>query len=359
MDVRTKFFAGLVLALSVIGYLMVAPFLQYVLGAALLAFILHPFQRRLAPRIGARVSAALLTVTAFVVAVVPIVVFSFLLVSWAVEFVDRLGTGELETMLESARVFLIEDAGVPADTVTEFEASLLTTFEDFGLSTSEFVLSELVNVINATMQTTIGLMTLAFLLYYFLRDGEELLEWIRTVVPLHDRVKRELESEIATVTSAVINSHLLIAVVQGTLGGIGLYLVGVSNVTFWTVVMIVMGVIPVMGVWAVWAPAVGYLWLTGDTVSALVLLGYGLAVLSVVDNYLRAIVVDRGSGLHPGVVLVGVLGGIYLLGFLGIFLGPVILAVLKASLVVFSENWREVPQPDADAQPTPESIAQD
>ncbi|WP_247729377.1 AI-2E family transporter [Halovivax limisalsi] len=359
MDVRTKFFAGLVVALAVIGYLMVAPFLQYVLGAALLAFVLHPFHRRLAPRVGGRVSAALLTVAAFAVAVVPLVVFSFLLVSWAAEFVDRLGTGDLEVMIESSRTFLVDEVGIPAVYVDDLESTILTTIEDVGLSTSEFVLSELVNVINTTLHTTVGLMTLAFLLYYFLLDGRTLIAWMRQVVPLHDDVQRELEDEISTVAWAVINSHLLIAVVQGTLGGIGLYLVGVSNVTFWTVVMIVMGVIPVMGVWVVWTPAVGYLWFTGETGSALVLLAYGVAVLSVVDNYLRAIVVDRGSGLHPGVVLVGVLGGIYLLGFLGIFLGPVILAVLKASMVVFSENWRVTDDPEPEAPSTPESIAQD
>jgi len=94
----------------------------------------------------------------------------------------------------------------------------------------------------------------------------------------------------------------------------------------------------VIGVWLVWAPMVVYLIVVGDPVAAALLLAYGIAVLSVVDNYLRAIFVDRGSGVHPAIVLVGVLGGIYLLGIMGLFLGPILLALFKASVTVFDRT---------------------
>ncbi|WP_254863787.1 AI-2E family transporter [Halovivax gelatinilyticus] len=354
MDVRTGFFAVLVVGLGVVGYLMVAPFLQYVLGAALLAFVLYPVHRRLAPRVGPRVSAITLTAAAFVVAIVPMIVFSLIILSTALEYVDRIEEGDIEAIHESARTVMIEQLGLSPHDVAEIESTIQGAIEDVGYTASEFVLSELVGVINTTIHTSFGLMILAFLLYYFLVDGREFVGWIRQVTPLRKPVQKELEGEISNVTWAVIHSHLLVAIVEGVLGGIGLYLVGVSNVAFWTVVMIVVSIMPVIGVWLVWAPAVGYLLLTGDVVGGLLLLAYGVAVLSVVDNYLRAIFVDRGSGLHPAVVLVGVIGGIYLLGILGLFLGPVLLAVFKASLTVFSENWTELASPESEPTPTPQ-----
>ncbi len=351
MDVRTGTFALLVVVLGAVGFLLVAPFLQYVLGAALLAFLLYPVHRRLAPRVGSRVSAVTLTAAAFLMAIVPMIVLSLIILSTALEYIERIEEGDIAALQESGRSFLIDQLGLSTDRVTEIEEAIESGLEDVGYTASEFVLSELVSVINTTIHTSFGLMILAFLLYYFLVDGQQFLDWIRRVTPLREDVRSELFDEISNVTWAVIHSHLGVAIVEGILGGIALYLVGVSNVAFWTVVMIVVSIMPVVGIWLVWAPAVGYLLLTGDVLYATLLLVYGITVLSVVDNYLRAIFVDRGSGLHPAVVLVGVVGGIYLLGILGLFLGPVLLAVFKASLTVFAENWNELARPERAAPP--------
>ena len=342
MEVRTGFFALIVVVLGAVGFLIVAPFLQYVLAAALLAFILYPAHERLAPRVGPRVSAGILTAVAFVAAIVPIVVFSLIILSTAVEYLERVEGSDVEDVIDSVRTVLVDDFGMDPATVDELEAVVADEFEAALYSGTEAVLGEIVSLVNTLIHTSFGLMLLVFVLYYFLVDGERFLAWTRQVTPLDGDVQDELFDEIETVTWAVIQSHLLVAIVEGILGGIGLYLVGISNVGFWTVVMIVVSILPVIGVWLVWAPAVGYLALTGDPLGALFLLAYGVAVLSVVDNYLRAYFVDRGSDLHPATVLVGVLGGIYLLGVLGLFLGPILLAVFKASLTVFSRNWNDV-----------------
>ncbi len=129
----------------------------------------------------------------------------------------------------------------------------------------------------------------------------------------------------------MLRSHVLVAIAEGVLGGIGLYVLGVPNVAFWTVVMIIVSFLPAIGVWLVWGPIVGYLFVMGDSVGASLLLVYGFTVLSVVDNYLRAVLVDLESGVHPGTVLIGVIGGLYLFGMLGLLLGPVLLATFKPS----------------------------
>lgn len=338
MDVRTGFFALLVAVLAVIGSLMIAPFLQFVLAAALLAFVLSPAHRRLTPTVGSRVSAIVLTSLAFLAAVVPLLVFSLVVIETVLSFLDGFDQSDVSEAIESARVVLMEDFGVDPGHVDEFESAVVEEFEELLSASAEILLGQVIGLLDTTIHTSFGVMILVFLLYYFLVDGRTLLEWVRTVTPLEDDVQSELLEEVSTVTWAVIGSHLLVAVVEGVLGGIGLYLVGVSNVAFWTVVMIVVSIMPAIGVWLVWGPAVVYLFVVGDATGGLFLLLYGIAVLSVVDNYLRAIFVDKGSGLHPAVVLVGVVGGIYLLGIMGLFLGPVLLAVFKASVTVFTRT---------------------
>ncbi|MFC3958016.1 AI-2E family transporter [Halovivax cerinus] len=351
MDVRTGFFALLILGLGVVGYLLVEPFLQYVLGAGLLAFMLRPVHLRLAASVGPRISAALLTLLVLLVAIVPLIVLSVIVLATAAEFVDQLERGDVETVQESLRSLFVDRFGVSTERMEQVEGALESGIEDAAYTASETVLSEFVSIINTTIHTSFGFMTLLFLLYYFLLDGERFLDWVRHVAPLHDAVQDELLSEIASVTWAVIFSHLLVAIVVGVLGGVGFAVAGLPNVAFWTVVMIVVTILPVIGVWLVWGPAVVYLLSVGAVVPALVLLVYGLAILSLIDNYLRAIFVDQGSGLHPAVVLVGVLGGIYLLGILGLFLGPVLLAVFKVSLAVFSENWHQLGPEEPQATP--------
>ncbi|WP_255191880.1 AI-2E family transporter [Natronobeatus ordinarius] len=338
MDVRTGFFALLVAGLGVVGYLMVDPFLQYVLAAGLLAFLLTPLHGRLAPRIGPRPSAIVLTAFAFVAAVVPLLVFSFVILQTVLSFLNDLEESDVTEAIETVRNVLVDDFGLDPEQVDELELMVAEEFEAFLYASLETVLSEALGLVNRTIHMSFGLMVLVFLLYYFLVDGERFLGWVRGVTPLEDSVVDELFDEMSVVTWAVIQSHLLVAIVEGILGGIGLYVVGVSNVAFWTVVMIVVSILPIVGVWLVWGPAVAYLFVTGDVLGGVFLLGYGLAVLSVVDNYLRAIFVDKGSGLHPAVVLIGVVGGIYLLGILGLFLGPILLAVFKASVTVFSRT---------------------
>ncbi|ELY39654.1 AI-2E family transporter [Natronorubrum tibetense] len=332
MDARTAFFALLLATLGVICALLVAPLLQYVLAAGLLAFVLYPAHERLERQIGARPSALALTAFAIVAAVVPLIYFSIVVLQTVFSFLDDFD--ELAAV-EELRTAALE-LGIEAEVLDELESELLAEIEGSLSGSVEIVLQELVGLLNASIRMSFGLLVLVFLLYYLLVDGDRFVAWVSDIAPLEDNVRDELFDEIEVVTWAVIYSHVLVAVVEGLLGGLGFYLLGVPNVAFWTVVMIVVSFLPAVGVWLVWGPAVVYLAITADPLTAVVMLLYGVVVLSIVDNYLRAIFVDRGSGLHPAVVLIGVIGGIYLLGIMGLFLGPVLLAVFKAGLNVFS-----------------------
>ncbi|MFC7211463.1 AI-2E family transporter [Natronoarchaeum sp. GCM10025321] len=338
MDVRTAFFALLVAVLGVIGFLLVDPFLQYVLAAGLIAFVLFPLHERLADRIGQRLSAGFLTAVTFVVAIVPLLILSLIIIDTTISFLTELQGSQLSAFIDSIRRFLLEDLGAQPEQVAEFESAVLAEFEGLLDASTDILLTQTLGLLDTTVEVGTGVLILAFLLYYFLVDGTELLDWTRQVTPLSGDVQDELYEEMSRVIWAVVGSHLLVAIAEGILGGLGLWVLGISNAAFWAVVMVILSVLPLIGIWLVWGPMVGYLIVVGDPVGAVILLVYGLSVLAVVDEYLRAILVDVGSGIHPAIVLIGVLGGIYLLGVMGLFLGPVLLALFKAAVTVFDRT---------------------
>ncbi|RQG91162.1 AI-2E family transporter [Natrarchaeobius halalkaliphilus] len=353
MNVRTTFFVVLLLALGAIAALMIVPLLQYVMAAAFLAFVLHPVHARLERRVGSRISALLLTAVAVVGIVVPFLLVSLIVLQTAASFLRDVDGASL---IERVRTIARDDLGLDEEYVHSIESALLAEIDSSLSNAIEVALFELVGLVNTSIEMGLGLIVFVFLLYYLLADGRTFIAWLTDVIPLEEEVRSELFSEIDVVTWAVIKSHVLVAVVEGVLGGFGLYLLGVPNVAFWTVVMIVVAFLPAAGVWLVWGPAVGYLALVSGPVPAVALLLYGVTVLSLIDNYLRAYFVDRGSGLHPAVVIIGVIGGIYLLGIMGLFLGPVLLAVFKAGITVFSRTTTVTGDGDRSAASTVGSL---
>ncbi|NGM70545.1 AI-2E family transporter [Natronolimnobius sp. AArcel1] len=357
MDLRVGFLAALVVLLGGVGTLVVLPLLQYLLAAALLAFVLFPLHDALAHRtvsiretsitITPRLSAVVVTIFGLFATVLPLLVLSLVVLQTVLSFVEDFDEMAITEVVHGA----LDELGFDESAITDLETYLSAETEGFLDRSVELALQELLGLLNTSFQVALGLLVLVFLLYYFLVDGRRLVGWIGSVAPIRDDVRKELIGEIEDVTWAVLMSHVLVAFAEGILGGIGLYLLDVPNAAFWTIIMIVVSFLPAIGIWLVWAPVVGYLFLMGEPLSAVLLLAYGITVLSVVDNYLRAVLVDMGSGVHPGTVLVGVIGGLYLFGFLGLLLGPVLLAMFKAVVEVFSEVY------DASDNPSEEILS--
>ncbi|WP_158057257.1 AI-2E family transporter [Halorussus halophilus] len=326
MDVRDVFFALLLGALFVLAVLVVRPFLAYILAAGLLAFVLHPAQRRLSPRIGTRPAALALVVLAVLMTTVPIVLLSVSVLPEAAKTAEEVAHRPVLDRAER----VLQSVGVPvefgdADAVSRQLVDLLV--------------GNVSELLTTTVKLVLGLSLLVFVLYYLLVDGQSLIRWVRDVTPLDAEIQEELYTETNQVTWAVLKGHVFVGVVQGVLGGVGFFLVGLPNVLFWTMVMVLFAFVPVVGVGAVWVPGGLYLVATGQVVPGVALLVYGATVVSWVDNYLRAYAVDFQAGLHPAVVLVGVVGGIYFMGALGLFLGPVLLAVFKATVTVVDDYY--------------------
>ncbi|ELY66809.1 AI-2E family transporter [Natrinema versiforme] len=331
MDARTAFFALLVAALCGLAALLVLPLVEYVLAACLLAVVLRPAYERLEPRVGPRIAGLALTGVAVVAGVVPLVLVSLVVLRTALSTLESL---EPDRMLDYGREVARDDLGLADETVTTLEIAVRSELEGSIAGAAELTLGRLIDIVTTGIDVAVGLVVLVFLLYYLLVDGAAFVDWLRETAPLEARVLDELFAEIEDVTWAVLRSHVLVAIVQGLLGGLGLAILGVPYATTLGAILVLASFLPTVGVWLVWGPVTVAHAASSDPVHAGVLLGYGVAVLAVTDNYLRASLVDRGSSLHPATALVGVVGGISLFGIVGVFVGPVILAAFKACVSV-------------------------
>lgn len=330
MDARRGTFVLLLAVLGVLVALFVRPFFTYVVGAALLSFVLYPAHRRLAPAVGERPSAALLVLGAVVAVVLPVVAMLAVVASEAAALANNLGGAPTLAAIEDT---IRGTIGVSVD----LEPRLRALVE----RVADAVAGQGPELVSAGVHFLIGVMLLVFLLYYLLVDGDAFVAWLADVVPLDDAVWTELREEVRRTTWAVLKGHVFVAIAQGALAGIGLFAAGIPNAAFWTLVMIFLGFLPIVGVPLVWGPAAVYLVATGRVVAGGLLALYGLTLVAAVDDYLRALLVDRGSSIHSAVILLGALGGVYAIGAMGLFLGPIVIGLFKAALEVFDEHYLE------------------
>lgn len=333
MNEQKGFLILLISALGVISAYMLKPFVAYILGAGLLAFMLIPLHRRLKPYIGEKLSAMFLVLLSVLVVVVPMVFTTVAVVEDAGDLASRVDDLQTIDLAEIDQRFE-ELAGLDLDLESSIEEGLRSF-----MSTSFGGISQIVNIV---ANVGIGLSIMLFLQYYLIKDGPEFIEWLKKIVPLPDFIQDRLYERTTLTTWAVIKGHILVALAQGGIAGIGLYIAGVPNPYFWTFIMTILAFLPLIGSFLVWGPASFYLLSIDQFEAGIFLLLYGLVVVNLTDNFLRPIVVDRSAELHPAVILIGVIGGVYLLGAPGLFIGPIILGIFKAALVVFSRHYDDL-----------------
>jgi predicted PurR-regulated permease PerM len=238
-----------------------------------------------------------------------------ILPSWATMLLDRLGLSDFPAAREKLSEGLRQGSQVVA-------AQALRV----GQSTFDFVVS---------------LFVMVYLLFFLLRDGEALSRRFRSALPLRGEHKQALFEAFTVVVRATVKGSLVVAALQGALGGLIFWLLGIHAPLLWAVLMAVLSLLPAVGSALVWLPVALYLVSTGAVWQGVVLVAYGVLVIGLVDNFLRPILVGQDARMPDYLVLVSTLGGIAVLGVNGVVVGPLIAALFIAAWGIFSAARRE------------------
>ena len=184
-----------------------------------------------------------------------------------------------------------------------------------------------------------------FMLYYLFKDGPALIKRMQGILPLSKKHKTIVYDKLKNTTHAVMYGSILIALIQGALGALGFWIFGINSFFIWGMVMAIFALVPIVGTAIIWIPAALYLIAKGATNgnmtlvwSGVGLLIYGTLVISSADNLLKPKLIGNRSGMHPVVVLLGVLGGLSLFGFAGFLIGPLILAALTSFADIYQKE---------------------
>lgn len=321
------------------------PFYGVLFWATVLAILFMPLYRRLTKRFNERHNlSAVATVLAIVVIVIlPASVITGLLVQEGIGIYERIQSGELNFGRYFQQVFgalppwatgLLERFGIAS--IADVQARLSA-----GLAKGiQFLAGQAMNVGQNAFEFVLNFFILLYLLFFFLRDGASLSQRMREALPLERDLQQNLAAKFANVIRATIKGNIVVAIVQGALGGIIFALLGIRAAVFWGVVMMFLSLLPAVGTALVWLPVAIYLLVAGSTWQGLVLIAYGVLVIGLVDNVLRPILIGKDTKLPDWIVLMSTLGGLVIFGFNGFVIGPVIAAMFIAvwDVVASSRN---------------------
>lgn len=326
---RTFLILLLVAALGV-SFLMVLPYMGYILTGLILGFILKPVKERI-DTVTSYSSIITIFLTIFI-ALLPLMVLLGVVADDAAQIVNSIEDREISLGQIEQQISQL--------TGEEFslEERLRSSIETIGST----VLSSTSQIVNLASGFAIGISILLFTQYYALKEGSDLVEWTKQLDILPDDLQEELYRKTAATTQNVIEGHVITALVSGIVAGVGLFLVGVPNIAFWTFMMMILGLIPFIGTALIWVPAAIYLLINGQIYSGVLLLIYGIVAVGSVDNFLRPFLVDEEADLHPMFIILGVIGGVAIFGPIGIFVGPVIFGIAKILVKIYMKNYDQL-----------------
>ncbi len=335
-------------------WLMIQPFLKVLAWAAVLVIVFSPVHRRLLSRTKRPATSALLSCLLVIVTILlPVTLIALALYHEITPFAQNLQANIASLLDPNSPVtgrflrWLGQYVNVEQWRSQDFVVERL---KGMGGAIAGRTLDFVGGVAGAVVQIFFAIFTM----YYLFRDGDRIVNALPDVLPLRREQSEKIFARTREVISASVYGVLVIATIQGTLGGLMFWILGLPSPLVWAVVMTLLSMIPMAGSFLVWGPAAIFLALSGFWVKAIILTAWGALVIGTVDNFLRPKLVGEKTKLHELFIFFSVLGGLKVFGILGIVLGPVVLAITLALLDVF----RQVDETTEEAVPGSSLIEQ-
>jgi predicted PurR-regulated permease PerM len=336
-----KLFLWLVIAVSLAFAWIVAPVFGAVLWAIVCAILFAPLHRRILavlkrPNLAACASLGLI----IAMVILPLTIFAVAVTTEASSVYERIEKGEVNFGKYLQQVI---DSLPPwaANLMDRFGLSNMTALKQklsAGASeTSKAVAMQALSIGQNTMAFLLNLFVMLYVLYFLLRDGDEIYDRVRKAVPLRSEYKRALFEKFSVVVRATIKGNLIVALLQGGLGGVIFWILGLQAPLLWGALMAILSLLPAVGAAMIWLPVAIYLLATGAVTKGIILLVFGVVVISLVDNVARPILVGKDTKMPDYIVLVSTLGGIAVFGVNGFVLGPIIAAIFIAVWDIFTK----------------------
>lgn len=313
--------------IGIVSYLIIKPFLLAIIGATILAILFNPLHNKILKITKApKFSAAITCLIGLIIVLIPAIFVGQALYNEATVVFKVVASQNVssEKIVGSVTYFYDTVAsylpGVTSSDVRAFSINIVK-------SVSNWLRLQVIAIPNKILLVLLSI----FLFYYMLCDGRKLIKWIYEGLPLTKTEQSLIDSRLSNMTHAVVYGQIVTAIAQGLVAMIGYWAFGFKAPVIWGIITMFFSLVPFVGTAIIWVPASIYLIYSGLDIgtwwNGVALFAYGAIIINTVDNVLRPIFIGATSRMHHAIALLGVIGGLSVFGFIGIFAGPLILSL--------------------------------
>jgi predicted PurR-regulated permease PerM len=322
---------ALVIGLFVLAFLVLKPIAFAIIYGMLLAYIFYPIHAFIVRKIKSETISALLVSLGVLITVIAIFIVSFwALLNQGIDFyltIQNLNIGE--SIAKSFPSFLANSKLAPTivSSINSSFSKLISTF-----------LTELGNLVLNLPNLIVQFLVMAFIFFFGLKDGERAAEYLKSLLPLKRETQNRFFKHFEDLTKSVLVGQVVVGIIQGLVAGVGYFIFGVPNALLLTVLTTLLSILPLIGPWIVWIPVDVYLFVIGREGAGLGLLIYGLLLINWIEVIMRPIIVSRRTQINEAIIFIGMMGGIYFYGIVGLIIGPLMLAYVLLVLELYRKH---------------------
>lgn len=342
---KTLFFVTVLLTTLIGAIWLLKDYLSIIFLSVIFAIVVHPlyilFQEKLKIRKG--FSTLLTIIVAFFLIILPIILSANL-------FAQEIGQLVAETLTNrDSTIMLLRDyvastntllAQIPLVDIQVEAIQLDRTVTEFGANISGYILDRAVAIGTTSVNVVINFFLFLILTYFIIPVLPDMKKYVLHLSPLDDKVDEIYIDRLIALIISMIKSIFIIALAQGLLGGVFLWVAGSSYILTLTIMMIILSIIPIVGTGFVTVPVGLYMLAQGNYAGATIILLGQFIFVSNIDNILRAELLSRDTSLHPAVMLLGIFGGLQVFGAIGLLYGPIIIILFLTSLEIYTEHYK-------------------
>ncbi|MDP2672853.1 MAG: AI-2E family transporter [Nanoarchaeota archaeon] len=321
---------GIILVLLVLSFFLLKSILLSIIMALILGYLFYPLYKKINKFIKSEnISAFLICLILVLIIILPIWFLTPILIEKSFDFFVSSQQIDFITPLKNFFPNILASE--------QFSQEIGSTISSFVTKASNSLMNSFADLIRNFPTIILHLTVVFFTFFIALRDQEKFVDYIKSVLPFSKEVETKLFESSRAITVSVVYGRIFLGALQGIVASIGLFIFGVPHALLLSILTIIAGILPIIGTGIVWAPVAIYLFVQGNLFPAIGVIIFGL-VATIIDNFLQPILLARWMKMNSALVLIGMIGGLFTFGLLGILLGPLIIAYLLIVLEIYRDK---------------------
>jgi predicted PurR-regulated permease PerM len=325
---------------TVLFFYIIKPFIYALFWAVILAGLFRPLYSKAEKKLHRpTISATIVLILICLIFILPLGFIASLLLTESMDIYQSLSNDNSQINVYVQKLTQLIKHNPYTDRLHLDDAALTAKITELSKNVAGYIFENLTSFTKNTIQFMVQLGVMLYALFYFIRDGEKFRETILRLLPLEYDRDRILLKHFQKTANATLKVTLIIGGIQGILGGLLFLFTGIQGAILWGIMMIITAVIPVVGCALVWVPAGIFMIVTGNLWTGLFIFAFGSLVISMVDHFLRPILLGNDVSMHPLLIFLSTMGGIIVFGFTGFIIGPIIMSLVVAVWSMYEEYY--------------------